>query len=59
MRVHSASDGPGMLAFEQVGRSGGELDHLDAALHRSHRVEEDFPVLIGHDARELGSDAAP
>ena len=25
------------------------LDHLDAALHRAHRVGQRFPVLFGHD----------
>ena len=46
VRVHAAADRTGVLAFEQVRRAGSELDHLDAALHRSHRVEEHFAVLL-------------
>ncbi len=33
--------------------AAGELDHLDAALHRAHRIGQRLAVLLGDDAREL------
>src|SRR5439155_3254942 len=38
---------------EKMGRAGGELDDFDATLHRAHRVEKYFPVLLADDQREL------
>src|SRR5213594_3411452 len=53
MGIHSAADRPGVLALEKMGRAGGELDDFDATLHRAHRVEKYFPVLLADDQREL------
>ncbi len=36
----------GVLALEQVRDAAGELDHLDAALHRAHRVGQRLAVLV-------------
>ena len=38
-----------VLALEQVRDAAGELDHLDAALHRAHRVGQRLAVLVGDD----------
>ena len=35
-----------MLTLEQMRRARGELDDLDAALDRPHRVEEHLAVLF-------------
>jgi len=33
--------------LQQVRDAAGELDHLDAALHRAHRVGQGLAVLLG------------
>src|SRR5262249_55097641 len=40
-------------ALHQVRNAAGELDDLEAALHRAFRVGEHLAVLGGHEQREL------
>ena len=42
-----------VLALQQVRDAAGELDHLDAALHRAHRVGQRLAVLLGDERGEL------
>ena len=53
VRVDAAADRLGVLALQQVRRADGELDDLDAALHRAHRVEKHLAVLLADERREL------
>ena len=43
----------GEAALHERRDAAGELDHLEAALHLSHRVREHLAVLVGEDARDL------
>jgi hypothetical protein len=47
--VDLRADVLGVLALEKLRDAAGELDHLDAALHRAHRVGERLAVLVGDD----------
>ena len=49
VRVDLRADVLGVLALEQMRDAAGELDHLDAALHRAHRVGQRLAVLLGDD----------
>src|SRR5260221_696569 len=42
-----------MIAFEQLGRACRELDDLDAALNRSHRVEKHLAVFLADERGDL------
>jgi hypothetical protein len=53
MAVHAAPHVFRMLALEQMGRAGGELDHLDAALHRTRGVGQGLAMLLARQLHQL------
>jgi hypothetical protein len=53
VRVDLRADVLGVLALEQMRDAAGELDHLDAALHRAHRIGQRLAVLLGHYAGKI------
>ena len=52
VRVHRGADVLRVLALQQLRDAAGELDHLDAALHRAHRVGQRLAVLLGDEPRD-------
>ena len=46
VRVDRGADVLRVLALEELRDAAGELDHLDAALHRAHRVGQRLAVLL-------------
>ena len=55
MAIHASTDVLGMLALEQMRRADGELDHLDAALHRTGSVFQCFAVLFTGELSQFGA----
>jgi hypothetical protein len=53
MAVDTAADVLGFFALEQVRHAAGELDHLDAALHRAGRVGQGLAVLLRGEPRQF------
>ena len=42
-----------MLTFQEMRRAAGELDDLDAPLHRPHGVQKYFAVFLANERSDL------